>query len=396
MTSAQTFEPGELQEAFSAFNQMSSQLEGSYRALEARLARLTAELAQARAERELQARQAAELAQRLGTLLATLPGGVVVLDTSGRIQESNPAARVLLGDPLEGQAWHRVVARVFQEQRQPNGDLLTRDGRRVALKSNALDNNAGKILLLNDVSDTRALEALVNRNSRLSAMGQMAASLAHQIRTPLAAALLYLSQCRDCTPDPVRQADLLERGIARLSHLDHMVHDMLVFARGSGPGEQVRIADLFREVHQAVASLKPASAHLVIEGGDVLCQVAGNSTALVAALVNLINNAFEAAPEGVVVTVKAEVRGDQVEFSVSDNGPGISPALRSKVFEPFFSTRPSGTGLGLAVVKTVTEAHGGELAVSCGSRQGTTIGLTIPAERSGSHRDLPLAAGAEV
>ena len=394
MTSSQTLAPGDLQQAFSAFNQMSSQLEDSYRALEARLARLTAELEQARAERALQARQTAELAQRLGTLLATLPAGVVVLGASGAIQESNPAAEALLGAPLRDQAWHEVVARVFQEQRHPNGDLMTRDGRRVALKANALAPDGGKILLLSDVTETRALEELVNRNSRLSAMGQMAASLAHQIRTPLAAALLYLSQCRDSQPDPVRQADLLERGIARLSHLDRMVHDMLVFARGGAPGEQVRIADLFREVHQAVTSLKPESAHLVIEGGDVLCEVAGNSTALVAALVNLINNAFEAATEGVVVTLKAEVRGEQVEFTVSDNGPGISPAVKSRLFEPFFTTRPAGTGLGLAVVKTVTEAHGGEVEVSSAPDAGTTVGLTIPADHSPGAQDAPLAAGA--
>ena len=126
----------------------------------------------------------------------------------------------------------------------------------------------------------------------------------------------------------------------------------------------------------------------------MLCQVAGNSTALVAALVNLINNAFESATEGVVVTLKAEVRGDRAEFTVTDNGPGISPAVRSRVFEPFFSTRPAGTGLGLAVVKTVTEAHGGEVEVSSRPDAGTTIGLTIPADRGAAGHDVPLAAGA--
>ncbi len=395
MASSQTFEPGELQQAFSAFNRMSSQLEGSYRALEIRLAKLTEELEQARSERELQAQQAADLAQRLGTLLATLPAGVVVLDVAGRIRESNPAAQALLGDSLRGRAWHQAVAQVFEERRDPNGDLVTRDGRRVALKASSLADGAGKILLLSDVTDTRALEELVNRNGRLSAMGQMAARLAHQIRTPLAAALLYLTQCRDLPPDPARQAELLDLGISRLSQLDRMVHDMLVFARGGAPGEQVRISDLFREVHQAVASLKPAGAHLIIEGDDVLCQVAGNSTALVAALINLINNAFEAGSEGVVVTLKAQVRGDHVQFTVADNGPGISPALASRVFEPFFSTRPAGTGLGLAVVKTVTEAHGGAVAVTSEPDAGTTIGLTIPADQRATSRAAPLAAGVQ-
>jgi signal transduction histidine kinase len=98
---------------------------------------------------------------------------------------------------------------------------------------------------------------------------------------------------------------------------------------------------------------------------------------LTAALTNLVNNAFEAAPD-VVVTLQAKLRGDRVEFTVRDNGPGIAPSLQSKVFEPFFSTRPAGTGLGLAVVKTVTEAHGGNLALHSGPEHGTRIDLDLP------------------
>jgi two-component system, sensor histidine kinase FlrB len=98
---------------------------------------------------------------------------------------------------------------------------------------------------------------------------------------------------------------------------------------------------------------------------------------LIAALTNLVNNAFEAAPD-VVVTLQATLRGDRVEFTVRDNGPGIAPSLQSKVFEPFFSTRPAGTGLGLAVVKTVAEAHGGSLALRSGPEHGTRIDLDLP------------------
>src|SRR5690606_19730116 len=101
---------------------------------------------------------------------------------------------------------------------------------------------------------------------------------------------------------------------------------------------------------------KPPGAHLVIQGADVLVELDGNRTALTAALTNLVTNAFESSPE-VVVTLSAALRGDRVEFTVRDNGPGIAPSIRSRVFEPFFSTRPAGTGLGLAVVKTVAEAH---------------------------------------
>ena len=80
----------------------------------------------------------------------------------------------------------------------------------------------------------------------------------------------------------------------------------------------------------------------------------------------------------VVVTLHAALRGDRVEFTVRDNGPGIAPSLQSKVFEPFFSTRPAGTGLGLAVVKTVAEAHGGHLALKSEHGSGTRIDIDLP------------------
>jgi two-component system sensor histidine kinase FlrB len=161
--------------------------------------------------------------------------------------------------------------------------------------------------------------------------------------------------------------------------LDRLVQDMLVFARGHGPGQRIRVADLFHDVHDAVRALKPADTHLVIDGTDALVALNGNRTALTSALTNLVRNALESAP-AVVVTVRAEQRGARVVFSVSDNGPGIAPELHSRIFEPFFSTRPAGTGLGLAVVKTVTEAHGGAVEISSTPHSGTRIGLDLPCE----------------
>jgi two-component system sensor histidine kinase FlrB len=257
-----------------------------------------------------------------------------------------------------------------------DGDWLTRDGRRIALAASSLPEACVKIILLTDVTETRALQELAARNQRLSAMGKMAASLAHQIRTPLAGALLYLSQCRSRRDDRDR-ASLLEKGIERLRHLDLLVQDMLVFARGNGPGERVRVADLFRAVYEAATAVKPPNAHLVIHGTDALVELDGNRTALTAALTNLVNHAFESSPN-VVVTLEAALRGDRVEFTVSDNGPGIAPSLRSRVFEPFFSTRPAGTGLGLAVVKTVAEAHGGSLVLHSELDRGTRIDIDLP------------------
>jgi two-component system sensor histidine kinase FlrB len=288
----------------------------------------------------------------------------------------NRVAAELLGPDLCGQFWQRVVRDMLKPPSSADGDWLTRDGRRIALAASTLAEESVKIVLLTDVTETRALQELAARNQRLSSIGKMAASLAHQIRTPLAGALLYLSQCRS-RRDERERGLLLEKGIERLRHLDLLVQDMLVFARGKGPGERVRVADLFKAVHDAAMAVKPPNAHLVVHGTDALVELDGNRTALTAALTNLVNNAFEAAPD-VVVTLQATMRGDRVEFTVRDNGPGIAPSLQSKVFEPFFSTRPAGTGLGLAVVKTVAEAHGGSLALRSERGNGTRIDIDLP------------------
>jgi two-component system sensor histidine kinase FlrB len=381
---------GELERAFHTFNQLSCELERTYHALEERAAALTVELEEARNARERAAEQAERTAERLQSLLGTLPAGVVVVDEAGTIQETNRAADEILGGAVTGLAWAAVARGVFANPLEAAGDWITRDGRRVTLAANPLPNQAAKIILLTDVTETRALQELVSRNQRLSSMGKMAASLAHQIRTPLAGALLYFSQCRT-RRDDAQRATLLEKGIDRLRHLDRLVQDMLVFARGTGPGERVRVADLFRAVHDAALAVKPPNAHLIVHGADALAELDGNRTALTAALTNLITNAFESRSD-VVVQLAARQYAGRVEFTVHDNGPGIAPSIQSRVFEPFFSTRPAGTGLGLAVVKTVAEAHGGALALDSTPERGTRIEIDLP--QSAEPASEPIAPAA--
>ena len=366
----------QLEQAFRTFSAMSGQLEQSYRYLQERVVELTQQLEAAHAERHEKARQAEQLAERLELLLATLPAGVIVLDTEGRIQMSNPAAREILGfDPL-GQRWIEVAGNAFESTSAPNGDSITTDGKRVTVLASALSGDAGRIVLLTNVTERRALETLVNRNDRLGAMGKMAASLAHQIRTPLATALLYLTQCRKA-PLPEKCAVPLERGIERLHDMDRLVRDMLVFARGGGPGERVRVADLFEDVAASVAGIVPESGRLRVDDANGTTEIDGNRSTLVAALTNLVGNAFEAASDA-QVTLSARRRGEQIVLNVSDSGPGIPETLRQRVLEPFFSTRSAGTGLGLAVAKTVAEAHGGQLLLDSEVGRGTTIGLELP------------------
>ena len=366
----------ELQSAFEAFNQVSAQLAEAYQALQHKVATLTGELAQARSEKLEQLAEKERLASRLQKLLETLPGGVLVLDGEGMIRQANPGAHELLGDALTGRSWEEVAAGAFVPGSQ---ELRLRDGRWLSLSSRPLEEGEGKIVLLTDVTETRKLQERLNHNRRLAGLGEMSASLAHQIRTPLASVLLYLSQLDRPTLDQERRSQYVARARERLQHLERMLNNMLAYARGERSRLQpVSVAELVEGFEQII---RP---QLISRGGRLLVHnecpdetLPGNRDALLGALVNLGTNAIQACEEEPLLELRVETGDAGLYFSLSDNGSGIPDDLREKIFEPFFTTRPNGTGLGLAVVKAVVEGHGGELAFESLAR-GTRARVRLP------------------
>lgn len=186
-----------LEHAFSQFNQMSSQLTDSYSLLEARVSELKGELAVVSAQRMQELAEKERLANRLQNLLDLLPGGVIVIDDQGRVREANPAACDLLGLPLEGELWREVITRCFAPREDDGHEVSLKDGRRLSIATRSLDAEPGQLVLLNDLTETRHLQDQLARHERLSSLGRMVASLAHQIRTPLSAALIYASHLTD-------------------------------------------------------------------------------------------------------------------------------------------------------------------------------------------------------
>ncbi len=375
--------PEELQQAFNLFNQVSEQLTGAYMDLQKQVEQLTHELAVANGELRLQLEEKANLSQRLSRLLEALPGGVVVLDAAGRIVEANPAAFSLLGEPLAGEAWQAVSGRELKPTTAPGEWLVGDGGRRVAISSSHLGEQGGEILLLQDVTEAYQMQDQLQRHKRLSSMGEMVAGLAHQLRTPLAAALLYTSHLRgELAPeDRTRFAD---KALARLRSLEHLIKDMLIFVRG-GKGSQERIAapTLLAEVQQ-VMEPQMAEHGLIFDLEDAsggAC-VMGSREALSGALLNLLANAMQACEPGGRILLSGAIEGGWLAFRVSDTGKGIPQALQDRLFEPFFTTRTEGTGLGLAIVREVAQMHGGEISVQSVEGQGSTFCLKLPMAES--------------
>lgn len=216
---------------------------------------------------------------------------------------------------------------------------------------------------------------LLERRDRLSAMGEMTARLAHQVRTPLASALLYASRLEATSP---RQKVVVEKLTARLIDLGRTLDDILGFVRGAPRGsEKIAVETLLEDVADTFAPERESGAVSVVPARRKLT-LTGDSASIKGALVNLVCNALEACTTAPHVELGAECRGGRAWLTVTDNGPGIAAEIAPRLFEPFFTTRPQGTGLGLAIVHAVAEAHGGEVLIDSGPN-GSTFALCLPA-----------------
>jgi two-component system, sensor histidine kinase FlrB len=367
-----------LEHAFSQFSQMSSQLSDSYSLLEARVSELKGELAVVSAQRMEELAEKERLANRLQNLLDLLPGGVIVIDDQGRVREANPAACDLLGLPLEGELWRHVITRCFAPREDDGHEISLKDGRRLSIATRSLDAEPGQLVLLNDLTETRHLQDQLARHERLSSLGRMVASLAHQIRTPLSAALIYASHLTDEQLPAATHQRFAGRLKERLHELEHQVRDMLVFARGELPlTDRVTPGQLMQAL-QAAASTHIQDAHVRWQCDSHLGELLCNRDTLVGSLLNLIENAIQASGPGVRLKVHLYHREQTLRLCISDSGSGIDPVVLKRLGEPFFTTKANGTGLGLTVVKAVARAHQGELQLHSRVGRGTCALMTLP------------------
>jgi two-component system sensor histidine kinase FlrB len=367
----------ELQAAFLAFGSVSEQLSGHFESLRTQVAQLRAELGEAHAGKE-------HLAARLSALIKSLPGGVLVLDAGGEIQECNPVARELLGEPLLGQSFAAVLARAAVSSGGFAKHTELRSGRFVNISRRDLQ--GGEVVLIADVTETHLMQVFLTRQQRLLTLGELAAGLAHQIRTPLAAALLYASQMTLPGRSPGDLTRCADKTIGSLKQLDKLVNDMLAFAHGGAAREVVSVSALLEQVAQWLRPALRRGVRLTIRTQAPDLTVRANAPSLVSAVLNLATNALQAATTDLDLELLARrAPGGRAQIVVSDNGPGVPAHIRERIFEPFFTTRALGNGIGLAIVRSVVEAHLGSVSLADGSsneRGGATFIVELPAEET--------------
>jgi len=328
--------------------------------------------------------------------------GLIALDQNHLITAFNRAAETITGLPAEqaiGRPWPAIFgdvlpladidAAISESPRTSiwrEIELGRADGARVPVRvtCSALVSGEGSRLGLiaacEDLSAMREMEARIRRADRLASLGRMAANIAHEIRNPLASltgAIEVLTSNITTEETRDRLAGIVLRESDRLNQI---IRGFLEYARPAPLAlDTVDVSHILDDVlllleHRATSpSLKitrdfPPSIPWRVDG-DQFKQ----------ALWNLCLNAAEAMPDGGELSVGAVVQRDRLEVSVTDTGEGIAPADFQHVFEPFFSTKPEGTGLGLALVHRIVRDHGGDISVRSSPGLGTTFTVTLPA-----------------
>ena len=232
-------------------------------------------------------------------------------------------------------------------------------------------------------------ERLLERQEKLATLGTLTAGIAHEIRNPLTslkARLYTLEKHLQTVPAARKDTDIIN---AEISRLERIVQDALSFARPADPKLEPLVADtLLREVQGLMSpDLESRAVQLVVEPNSEL-HIRADSGHLKQVLINLVRNAADAIVGAGTVTLRARAaraslagrETDAVVLEVSDTGKGIPPEVERRLFDPFFSTKDGGTGLGLPIAARIVERHGGMLEYQTRPGHGTTFGVVLPRE----------------
>lgn len=312
-------------------------------------------------------------------LFDDLPTGVVIIDGQGIVEACNKAAKDFLGEEVLQRLWVDVIQSCFSPKEDDGHEISLIDGRRVNVSIKSLKDRAGEMIVLNDLTVTREFEHERGRQVRLQEMGEMLAHLAHQIRTPLASAMLYSNNLDHPHLTAEKHSSYINKIKFCHQNIEQQVRDLLVFAKGGESLLQTVNMHNFMKaiVNKTDVKLAQAGGELIIEnlvqGLNFICQ----SEALEGAISNLIDNALNAHATKIFLNVEKQAE-QLLVFNVIDDGDGMDENTVKQSTRPFYTTRAKGTGLGLAVVDAVVKSHHGKLKVISKQGIGSTFSIRLP------------------
>ena len=239
--------------------------------------------------------------------------------------------------------------------------------------------------LRHEIDERQRLEREAQRVQHLAQLGQLAAGVSHEIRNPLSAVFLHVDllseELQQPSPEgPAVVAEALAEIKTNLARVEDLVQDYLVLVRVGNIA--LTVEDLGTALEAWATEFQPLAARCGValqrDGLTALGPVAFHAATLRRAVLNLVQNALEAMPQGGTLTLQGRRTPTHVQFQVRDTGSGIAQAQHAKIFEPLYTTKPGGTGLGLYIVHEIVAAHRGQVTVESAEGQGTTLTVTLP------------------
>jgi len=306
-------------------------------------------------------------------------------DRSHRVLHRAHGAKSVFVVPLiaHGQPIGTILLAETRKQRRFTEEEIARATAVANLVSPAIENAKMFADLRRSYDALSQAQADLVRHERLAALGELSAVIAHEVRNPLAVIFNSLGSLRKVAATNEEATVLLDIVGEEAGRLNRIVSDLLDFVRpySSHPRPAnlaTLVAGAVEGARRSLASTATSIDLAVAPDSHELCL---DSTMIQQALINLIVNAVQATPSGGRVTVRARTQGTdapQLVFEVMDEGPGIDPADEARIFQPFFTTKPTGTGLGLAVVRRIADALGGRVDVTRGASRGAVFTFAVP------------------
>ncbi len=347
----------------------------------------------------------------LETILQTSADAIIVIDMDDRIRQWNRGAERMFGWPsheMVGRPYDILVPKRLVERGEParlrelvtrdgfvtgyETEHLTRDGRHVIVNitATAIHDRNGRIVgrstIVRDMTGLRRMQEELARSQSLAAVGELAASVAHEIKNPLAGISGAIQVIVESIPAGDARREIAAEILAQIHRLDDTVRDLLVFAKPWKPDLQpTDLVDLIERVAGQVRNEPNRKGLLVRRETPASIPLDGDARLLQEVLLNLLHNAADAMPSGGCVRVVGEAMDGHVILRVIDTGAGIPPEQQARLFRPFFTTKTRGTGLGLAISKKIIEGHGGRIDIDSEVGRGTEVRIVLPKE----HRHGP-------
>ncbi|PKN72866.1 MAG: hypothetical protein CVU52_07495 [Deltaproteobacteria bacterium HGW-Deltaproteobacteria-10] len=405
-----------LQQSFENFNKATVDLQMAYARLEERFASLNKELEEKNIELVKTVTEKEQTKNYLQNILESLINGVIVTDLDGKIQTMNSCAEMFVG-ANQANVMGEHVSVLFEDTvandwptinlteyfKGESGNKVKINGRTLEIFCSPFKSpggaTIGNVFVLRDITRIEKLEDMAKRTEKFAAMGEMAANIAHEIRNPLGSIELFASLLLKNLPEKKDQ-DRVVHIISSVKNVDNKISNLLMFTRKQNP-KMKKI-----NLHHVLDEVIDFSEQIMLQGGiDISVKyvgeqayIEGDADMIKQVFLNIILNAQQAMPDGGALKIKAITSAGGIlpaesavaEIIFQDSGPGIPEENLSRIFDPFFSTKQDGAGLGLAIVHNIVSTHNGSINVENSLQGGAIVNVSFPLLKVGGKLERPV------